>query len=95
MSEHNARVAFVGYDGEYPNLCAGTLVLTIDGEEVVFPEDSLHSKGSVRFGSGYGYASVHEGDWIVDVPDRYAHLRDEIEACVNDHVPHGCCGGCI
>lgn len=30
-------VEFVSYDGEYPNLCSGTLMLSIDGEPWNFP----------------------------------------------------------
>jgi len=30
------RVKFVSYNGHYPNLCSGNLVLEIDGENVRF-----------------------------------------------------------
>ena len=30
------HVKFVSYDGEYPNLCTGTLVLNIDGTDYSF-----------------------------------------------------------
>lgn len=31
-----AHVEFISYNGEYPNLCRGTLHLKIDGEDVFF-----------------------------------------------------------
>lgn len=39
------RVKFVSYDGEYPNLCSGTLVLNVDGKDVTFPKYCLSSCG--------------------------------------------------
>lgn len=42
-------VEFVSYDGDFPNLCSGTLVLRIDGEEVMFPKYCMRSGGSVWF----------------------------------------------
>lgn len=32
----NKKIAFVSYDGEYPNLCSGVLILKIDGIEYKF-----------------------------------------------------------
>lgn len=87
-------VKFVSYDGEYPYLCMGTLVLTIDGETVQFPEYCMRPGGSVWFDEECN-EHVTCGEWSVEVPKQYAHLRDAIEECVNAHVPHGCCGGCI
>lgn len=37
------NVEFVSYDGKYPNLCSGVLVLKIDGEEVRFGHNYLVS----------------------------------------------------
>lgn len=33
---NTGRVKFISYDGEYPNLCSGVLVLEIDGKEYKF-----------------------------------------------------------
>ena len=30
------NIEFVSYDGEFPNLCSGVLILKIDGEEIQF-----------------------------------------------------------
>lgn len=42
------RVEFISYDGEYPNLCRGTLALKINGKKVVF-NNCLSSGGRVWF----------------------------------------------
>lgn len=86
-------VEFVSYDGKYPNLCSGTLVLRIDGVEVEFA-DAMKSGGSVWFDEEW-CEHVDCGTWNVDVPNEYLYLIDEIEKCVNDNVCWGCCGGCL
>lgn len=84
-------IEFVSYDGEYPNLCSGTLVLKIDGHEVTFPKYCMNSGGSI---SG-DYWNVYEGEWTVKVPEEYKVYEKEINKVVNENVEHGCCGGCI
>lgn len=88
------RVEFVSYDGRFPNLCSGTLVLKIDGVERTMPPCCMRSGGSVTFDSDW-CEHVDSGLWSVDVPDDLMDLKDEIEECVNANVPHGCCGGCV
>lgn len=87
-------VEFVSYDGEYPNLCSGTLVLKINGEEVEFPKYCMHSGGRVYCDDGWNFCT-EEGPWTVDVPIGYRAYQTEIENVVNEEVPWGCCGGCI
>ena len=87
-------VEFVSYDGRYPNLCSGTLVLRINGEERVFPEYCMHSGGCACFDEEWNDYVV-QGEWSVDVPDDLLQYKKEIEECVNENVPFGCCGGCI
>jgi hypothetical protein len=87
------RVEFVSYGGDYPCLCVGTLVLAIDGE-LVSLENCLSSGGSVTFDDDWN-EEITEGEWSVDVPEEYEHLKDEITSLVNSNVPFGCCGGCI
>lgn len=89
-----SKVEFVSYDGKWPNLCRGKLVLSIDGVTVEFPDYCMNSGGSVWLDEEW-MEQVDCGPWSVDVPEKYAHLRGEIEFCVNAHVPHGCCGGCV
>lgn len=88
------RVEFVSYDGKFPNLCSGKLVLRIDGEEIAFPEYCMRSGGSVWFSDDWD-AHIESDPWSVDVPEQYADLKKEIEDCVNENVEHGCCGGCV
>jgi len=87
-------IEFVSYNGSYPNLCSGTLVMRIDGEEVVFPDYCMSSGGSVWFDNDW-CEHVEDGDWSVSVPEKYSHLQHEIEEVVNGHVSPGCCGGCV
>lgn len=87
-------VEFVSYDGHYPCLCVGELILRIDGEEVNFEIGSLKSGGSVTFDEDYNECVV-DGPWSVDVPPQYAQYTKEITEVVNANIPWGCCGGCI
>lgn len=55
------------------------------------------SGGSVSFDADWE-AEVEEGDWLIDRDALAPELQDdwrELEALVNDEIPHGCCGGCI
>lgn len=38
-------VEFISYDGAFPNLCSGTLVLKINGKRREFPSGCLISEG--------------------------------------------------
>lgn len=87
-------VEFVSYTGEYPNLCRGILTLKIDGEIVEFPKNCMASGGSVWFDGDWG-DHVESGAWYVDVPEEFLQYKQEIIDCVNENVPHGCCGGCV
>lgn len=87
-------VEFVSYDGAYPSLCAGTLVLKINGVERTF-QHCLGSGGRVSFDEDWN-AIVTEGSWsIYDLPDDLEPMREEIEDCINANIPYGCCGGCV
>ena len=88
------RVEFVSYDGKYPNLCSGTLVLRIDGTVITMPEHCMCSGGNVWFDEDWN-EHVTSGEWGVDVPAFLAEYAEDITACVNANVPNGCCGGCV
>lgn len=87
------RVEFISYDGEFPNLCRGELVLKIDGE-IVRLDRCLCSGGSVWFDSDW-MEHIETGEWTVNVPEKYEYLENEITEVVNENVPYGCCGGCV
>lgn len=89
-------IEFVSYDGAYPNLCSGTLILCIDGKEVTFPPHSLISGGRCEFDDDWN-ADIVEGRWEIKdrALDGYREHEEEILAVINDHIPHGCCGGCL
>lgn len=90
------RLKFVSYDGSYPNLCSGNLVMELDGKEVRFPKYCLGSGGSVWFDEDWD-EHVETGEWTIsEYPDGFpAELKDYATQLVNDNVEHGCCGGCI
>lgn len=81
----------IEYDGEYPCLCSGTLIVYI---KYVFPEYCLNSGGSIGFSWDY---NVTKGPWTItkwpkDFPE---NLKDKVLEKVNNEIPWGCCGGCI
>ena len=86
----------IEYDGKYPTLCFGNLVVTIDNTRYVFPARSLTSNGSVWFDGNWN-AHVEEGDWTISKwPKNFpSELKEIVEKKVNIQIPHGCCGGCV
>lgn len=87
------QVEFISYDGAYPNLCSGLLVLKINGKVKEFPRYCLCSGGGVWFDDNW-VEHVESGPWSIDLPKDLEPLREEIEKCINENIPHGCCGGC-
>lgn len=89
-------VEFVSYDGEYPNLCSGTLVLKVDGRLFTFPKYALSSGGRVWFSADWD-EHVEDGPWgIHDWPLGFPEwAKPEALRVLNDNVRWGCCGGCI
>ena len=72
------NIKFVSYDGAYPNLCSGRLVVEIDGKEVsfgfttpsFFTEDKLAdyprfwcSGGSVSFDDEWNECVIPDCEW--------------------------------
>ena len=94
MSEH---VKFISYDGKFPCLCGGTLVLEIDGALYTFglgeQYDSFWASGG---GLDDDYCPYY-GAWVIyadELPESIRQYAGEIEAVFNENVPQGCCGGC-
>lgn len=89
-------VEFVSYDGAYPNLCTGQLVLKINGQVREFSRHCLQSGGTVRFGlTMTGTHTLRTDAGLSTPPEDLEPLRKEIEECINENIPHGCCGGCV
>jgi hypothetical protein len=87
---------FVSYDGKYPNLCSGTLVVKARGRVWEFERHSLSSGGTVSF-DGEWNEEVTSGNWSIrNFPKEFPEdLKEEVVQLVNDHVSEGCCVGCI
>lgn len=90
------RLKFISYDGKYPNLCSGTLVMELDGKKVHFPSYCLSSGGSVTFDSDW-CEHVTQGKWTIkEFPDNFPEeLKKYATKLVNRNVEYGCCGGCV
>jgi len=91
--EHNITIS---YDGSYPNLCSGTLIVYIDNKEWRFPSYCLESGGGVWFDDNKDEHVEHGrwtvSDWPDDFPDEY---KKAVTNEINCNIKHGCCGGCI
>lgn len=96
------NIKFVSYTGSYPNLCSGTLVLNINGEDMTFGYTGQYSK----FWQSGGHVDVDSetvecGLWeLVSEPELYlpkflAPHADELIRVFNENVECGCCGGCL
>ena len=84
----------IQYNGEYPNLCSGKLVVTVDGKRWNF-SNCLSSGGSVSFDEDWSEV-VEQGEWSVEWPEAFPdELKTEVLSAINDEIPHGCCGGCV
>jgi len=86
----------IEYDGKYPNLCSGSLIVIIDGTRWVFPDYCMSSGGSVSFDEDWN-EDVTSGEWsISDWPDGFPdNLQMAVEEAINIQVSEGCCGGCL
>lgn len=94
------EIKFVSYDGKYPNLCSGTLVLNVDGEEYSW-KYCLDSGGRIEHDENWNM-NIITGPWEVNFDyDNTHHLNftpeeiGYITYLVNKNVEPGCCGGCI
>ena len=82
----------IKYDGKYPNLCSGHLVVTVDNVRCDFGNYALHSTGGIKA----NYSGTRKGPWEVDYPKDFPkHLKTPVLEAINSNIEHGCCGGCI
>jgi len=88
-------VEFVSYDGKYPCLCMGTLIIKVDGETYLF-KHAMMSGGCVCKDDDWNMWA-EQGDWEVNLEEHpeLEPYRKEITDIVNENVEQGCCGGCI
>ena len=86
----------IEYDGEYPNLCSGTLRVTLGRSKKVWTGFELSSGGSVWFDDDWG-EHVDSGEWdIIEWPERFPEkYKTAVLEAVNSQIDHGCCGGCV
>lgn len=86
----------IDYDGKYPTLCCGNLVVTIDSEEWVFSNYCLISGGTAYLDEDWS-DHVEQGEWTIsEWPDGFPEdLKSLVLEKVNEEIPFGCCGGCI
>ena len=92
----------IKYDGKWPCLCSGRLIVTIDGKEWDFGKYVLVSGGSVYFKDDWEEVIEH-GEWDIEddsFPDGFfkeysSDMKAIVIEAVNDNVPKGCCGGCL
>ena len=85
---------FVSYDGDYPNLCSGKLIMSLDGVKIEWPKGALRSGGTISWDDDVERIA---GDWTIrrwpaDFPEA---LKTEAVELVNDNIPLGCCEGCL
>lgn len=86
----------VFYDGKYPNLCSGHLIVLIDNKKYDFGKYVLRSGGSSDWKTG----EIETGDWTfkdhIEYPKGFPmELKDEVLRQINLFIPKGCCGGCM
>ena len=93
----------INYDGDYPNLCSGQLIVIVTGyhvEEVnkewIFPSYCMSSGGSVNFDDDWS-EEIEEGEWSInEFPKGFPEeLQQAVIDEVNNNVTYGCCGGCV
>ena len=89
-------LTFVSYDGRFPNLCSGTLVLALNGAPIKFLPGCLASGGSVLFDVNWS-GHIEKGPWCIHQwPENFPEeWKLEAVRLVNENIEWGCCGGCI
>lgn len=95
------KIDEVRYDGKWPCLCHGTLIVVIDGKEYNFGKYAIYSGGECGFSdSSYEHSYIDSGEWewsdARTIPEGYDTDWDEFVLWrINKDIPHGCCGGCL
>lgn len=88
----------ISYDGKYPCLCMGHLVVWVNGTKWDFGTSALKSGGSIQRDDDWdmwaesGEWDIYEDGWPKGFPEIY---KEPVLEKINEEIPHGCCGGCI
>lgn len=87
----------IKYDGAYPNLCSGQLIIYIGRKKYEFPDYCLSSGGSAGVDHTTWDSFCTKGPWsIKEWPQEFPNeLKESVTEAVNSQIPLGCCGGCI
>lgn len=89
----------IEYDGEYPNLCSGKLIVYIGEKKWKFPDDCLNTGGGVYHDDNWEEMWTERDKWSIDEwPEGFPDddgLKMLILSVINEEIPWGCCGGCI
>jgi len=80
-------ISIVCYDGRYPNLCSGQLIVAANGKVFTFTKYSLRSGGNVLFDENWSEI-VDEGKWSVgEWPEDYPeNLKEDTVSAINGCV---------
>ena len=92
-------VEFISYNGKYPNLSGGLIIIKVNGKkhELRF---CLSSGGNCYIDNN-NKEIVTQGDWRINkrmLEFYYPELmpfKKEIEDVINKNIEKGCCGGCL
>ena len=86
----------IEYDGAYPNLCSGHLIVWVDRKKWDFGDHCLSSGGSVSFDESCS-EHVDSGKWKINTrPDKFpGNMKSYVISKINSEIRHGCCGGCV
>lgn len=109
MSDEH-KIEFVSYDGEYPHICKGQFVITIDDEIFKFntPYYGCSEEEEKECLPRFWGAVSREEPWDMDAPGEWSYSCpdekklpkivkdniDEIMDIFNEYVPPLCCGRC-
>lgn len=88
---------FISYDGKWPNLCRGILIVEKDGKRYGL-NSVLVSGGCCGFNRDYSESYIERGPWEIYKENLPQELQDdyhELLELVNDNIDYGCCGGCL
>lgn len=97
MSNKEGKVEYVSYDGKYPCLCMGVLIIKVNGKTYTL-NHAMVSGGRIMGGPATDWDMWAErGEWDIDLEEcpELEPYKEEIARVVNENVSYGCCGGCI